>query len=223
MGPLELTDLIGQDVNLAVGTSVWEQTGRDERYAPTELPARPRRRRAASGARPVAASSRTTTAGRPQGVVPDEELAAGSSAGPVATNPVARTLAMLVNEAVDLVARGEASAEDVDTAMRLGTNYPRGPIEWGAEIGLDVVAAQLAELDAAFPGGRYRPSPRPDATGARRASDHRDRATPDPTYGTAVTRRDLTHVRRMWADDRASAGLGMELVAPRHRPRAGAA
>ena len=35
MGPLELTDLIGQDVNLAVGTSVWEQTGRDERYAPT--------------------------------------------------------------------------------------------------------------------------------------------------------------------------------------------
>lgn len=35
MGPLELTDFIGQDVNLAVGTSVWEQTGRDERYAPT--------------------------------------------------------------------------------------------------------------------------------------------------------------------------------------------
>jgi 3-hydroxybutyryl-CoA dehydrogenase len=66
---------------------------------------------------------------------------------------------MLVNEAVDLVARGEASAEDVDTAMRLGTNYPRGPIEWGTEIGLDVVAHQLAELDAAFPGGRYRPSP----------------------------------------------------------------
>src|SRR5690606_27236928 len=34
MGPLELTDFIGQDVNLAVGTSVWEQTGHDERYAP---------------------------------------------------------------------------------------------------------------------------------------------------------------------------------------------
>ena len=37
MGPLELTDFIGQDVNLAVGTSVWEQTGRDPRYEPTAL------------------------------------------------------------------------------------------------------------------------------------------------------------------------------------------
>jgi 3-hydroxybutyryl-CoA dehydrogenase len=63
-----------------------------------------------------------------------------------------------VNEAVDLVHRGEASAPDVDTAMRLGVNYPRGPIEWGRIIGYDVVAEQLAALDRAFPGGRYRPS-----------------------------------------------------------------
>ena len=66
---------------------------------------------------------------------------------------------MLVNEAVDLVARGEAGAEDVDTAMELGTNYPKGPIAWGAEIGFDVIAEQLRVLDTAFPGGRYRPSP----------------------------------------------------------------
>ncbi len=37
MGPFELTDLIGQDINLAVGTSVWERTGHDPRYAPTTL------------------------------------------------------------------------------------------------------------------------------------------------------------------------------------------
>jgi 3-hydroxybutyryl-CoA dehydrogenase len=43
--------------------------------------------------------------------------------------------------------------------MRLGVNYPKGPIEWGHELGLDVVARQLEELDRAFPGGRYRPSP----------------------------------------------------------------
>lgn len=66
---------------------------------------------------------------------------------------------MLVNEAVDLVARGEAGADDVDAAMRLGTRYPKGPIEWGREIGFDVVARQVAELDEAYPGGRYRPSP----------------------------------------------------------------
>ncbi len=95
-------------------------------------------------------------------------------AGPVATDPVARTLAMLVNEAVDLVARGEASAEDVDTAMRLGTNYPRGPIEWGTEIGPDVVAHQLAELDAAFPAGATGPARRSRST--RRA----DRQAPGP-------------------------------------------
>ena len=66
---------------------------------------------------------------------------------------------MLVNEAVDLVHRDEASADDVDVAMVLGTGYPRGPIAWGREIGHDVIRAQLAELDAAFPGGRYRASP----------------------------------------------------------------
>ena len=84
--------------------------------------------------------------------------------GPITTDPVARTVAMLVNEALDLVHRGEASAADVDLAMTLGTNYPRGPIAWGREIGHDVIHAQLVELDAAFPGGRYRPSPALSAT-----------------------------------------------------------
>ena len=66
---------------------------------------------------------------------------------------------MLVNEAVDLVDRGEAGSGDVDLAMTLGTGYPKGPIAWGREIGFLSVRDQLLELDAAFPGGRYRPSP----------------------------------------------------------------
>jgi 3-hydroxybutyryl-CoA dehydrogenase len=158
MGPLELTDFIGQDVNLAVGTSVWEQTGHDERYAPTafqrDLVAAGRLgRKSGRGVYAYAAD------GAVEGAEPDVELAERLVGGPVETDPLARTLAMLVNEAVDLVARGEASADDVDTAMRLGTRYPKGPIEWGREIGFDVVARQVGELDAAFPGGRYRPSP----------------------------------------------------------------
>ena len=158
MGPLELTDFIGQDVNLAVGTSVWEQTGRDPRYEPTALQQQL-----------VAAGHLGRKSGRgvyrygPDGTaldaVPDEGRVAELLAGPVETNPLARTLAMLVNEAVDLVRRGEATPEDVDTAMTLGTNYPRGPIAWGRDIGYAVVAEQLAALDRAFPGGRYRPSP----------------------------------------------------------------
>jgi len=158
MGPMELTDLIGQDVSLAVGTSVWEQTGRDERYTPTKL----QRQLVADGRLGRKSGQgvfRYDASGQPLDASPDRALAVALTAGPIVTNPVGRTVAMLVNEAVDLVARGEASAEDVDTAMELGTNYPKGPIAWGAEIGFDVIAEQLRHLDTAFPGGRYRPSP----------------------------------------------------------------
>jgi 3-hydroxybutyryl-CoA dehydrogenase len=157
MGPLELTDLIGQDVNLAVGTSVWEQTGRDPRYAPTDF----QRELVAEGRLGRKSGRGIFTydeSGRALDASPDAARAQELVGGPVDTDPVARTLAMLVNEAVDLVARGEATADDVDTAMKLGTNYPKGPLEWGREIGYDVVAAQLAELDRVFPGGRYRAS-----------------------------------------------------------------
>lgn len=168
MGPLELTDLIGQDVNLAVGTSVWEQTGRDPRYEPTELQQGLVRRGQLGRKSGIgvytygprdeivadrSADLRTTLTNAPQHPDRADDLP------PIARDVVARTVAMLVNEAVDLVDRGEASEADVDLAMRLGTNYPKGPIAWGREIGLDVVRAQLAELDTAYPGGRYRPSP----------------------------------------------------------------
>jgi len=158
MGPLELTDLIGQDVNLAVGTSVWEQTGHDPRYAPTTM----QQELVAAGhlgRKTGRGVYRYGPDGAPLDAEPDQARVAELLTGPVETNPVARTLAMLVNEAVDLVHRGEATPEDVDTAMTLGTNYPQGPIAWGREIGYAAVADQLAGLDRAFPGGRYRPSP----------------------------------------------------------------
>lgn len=90
---------------------------------------------------------------------PDPARLAEIVGGPVTEDPVARTLAMLVNEAVDLVARGEADRASVEVAMTLGAGYPRGPLAWGDEIGHDVVRDRLVELDRAFPGGRYRPSP----------------------------------------------------------------
>jgi 3-hydroxybutyryl-CoA dehydrogenase len=71
---------------------------------------------------------------------------------------VARTVAMLVDFAADAVDRGVASPEDVDTAMRLGVNYPLGPVEWGRRLGADWVRLILGRLHGAYPTGRYAPS-----------------------------------------------------------------
>ncbi|MFK5633535.1 MULTISPECIES: 3-hydroxyacyl-CoA dehydrogenase NAD-binding domain-containing protein [unclassified Ornithinimicrobium] len=158
MGPLELTDLIGQDVNLAVSESVWHQTDEDPRYAPADLQ-RDLVRAGRLGRKTGRGIFRYDDDGRALDAEPDADLAERLVGGPVVTDPVARTLAMLVNEGVDLVHRGEATPEDVDTAMRLGTNYPQGPFGWLEELGAEAVRAQLEELDRVYPGGRYRTSP----------------------------------------------------------------
>lgn len=71
---------------------------------------------------------------------------------------VTRTVAMLVNEAADAVYQGVASAEDVDAAMRMGVNYPLGPMAWGRRIGLPHVLAVMRHLAQAYGEDRYRPS-----------------------------------------------------------------
>jgi 3-hydroxybutyryl-CoA dehydrogenase len=68
-----------------------------------------------------------------------------------------RTIGSIVNEAVYVVQDEIATPEDVDSAMRLGTNYPRGPIEWGQAIGGDRIAAILRRL-AAAEGSAFGPS-----------------------------------------------------------------
>jgi 3-hydroxybutyryl-CoA dehydrogenase len=82
---------------------------------------------------------------------------------------VARTVAMLVDFARDAEARGVAGADDIDTAMRLGVNYPRGPLDWGRELGAPWVARTLNHLHAEYPTGRYAPS-----QGLRRAAARED-------------------------------------------------
>ncbi|WP_405796985.1 3-hydroxyacyl-CoA dehydrogenase [Streptomyces sp. NBC_01506] len=68
---------------------------------------------------------------------------------------VGRTVAMLVDFALDAQARGVASAEDIDTAMRLGVNYPRGPLDWGGELGAGRTLHLLERLHVEYPSGRY--------------------------------------------------------------------
>ena len=72
---------------------------------------------------------------------------------------VARTLAMLINEAADAVQHGVCSPAGADAAMKLGVNYPAGPFEWLAAWGAPGVMAVLRALDAEYRGERYRISP----------------------------------------------------------------
>ncbi|MFC3190469.1 3-hydroxyacyl-CoA dehydrogenase [Pseudocitrobacter faecalis] len=69
-----------------------------------------------------------------------------------------RTVAMLANEALDAVQKQVASEQDIDTAMRLGVNYPKGPLQWGAELGWTRVLRVLENLQAHYGEERYRPS-----------------------------------------------------------------
>jgi 3-hydroxybutyryl-CoA dehydrogenase len=72
---------------------------------------------------------------------------------------VARTLAMLVNEAADVVHQGVCTAAGADAAMKLGVNYPAGPFEWLATLGAPAIVQLLDALDAHYRGERYRVSP----------------------------------------------------------------
>jgi 3-hydroxybutyryl-CoA dehydrogenase len=71
---------------------------------------------------------------------------------------VARTVARIIDLAVEAVAKGVATEEDVDTAMRLGVNYPLGPLEWSRRLGGDWACGVLDNLHECAPTGRYAPS-----------------------------------------------------------------
>jgi 3-hydroxybutyryl-CoA dehydrogenase len=86
----------------------------------------------------------------------------GLETAQVADSPggvLARTVCCLVNEAAFALQEKIASAEDLDQAMRLGVNYPFGPLTWGDLIGLDRVLAVMDGLYAEFKEERYRPAP----------------------------------------------------------------
>ncbi|MEU8826067.1 3-hydroxyacyl-CoA dehydrogenase [Streptomyces sp. NPDC048636] len=258
MGPFELTDLIGQDVNEAVTRSVWEAFFHDPKFTPSLAQrqlvdagrhgrksghgwfdyAEGAQRPAPHTAEPCEAPEKVALHGdlgpaaalvelieeagitvtrEPTGghlALPDGTRLALTDGSPAATDPsaaairfdlaldyrtaarialapsetaspeslrttiglfqalgkqvsvvrdvpgmiVARTVAMLVDLALDAVAREVASPEDIDTAMRSGVNYPRGPLQWGEALGAPWVRDTLRNLHESCPTGRYAPS-----------------------------------------------------------------
>jgi 3-hydroxybutyryl-CoA dehydrogenase len=69
-----------------------------------------------------------------------------------------RILSLIINEAARALEEGVASAEEIDVAMRLGVNYPQGPLRWADQIGLDEVLAVLEGLERETGDDRYRPA-----------------------------------------------------------------
>ncbi len=70
-----------------------------------------------------------------------------------------RILSNVINEAVTALAEGVATPEDIDTAMKLGANYPFGPLEWADKLTPEVVLAVIRALQYEFGEDRYRPAP----------------------------------------------------------------
>ena len=160
MGPFELIDAIGADVNFAVSQSVFDRFFGDPRYRPhplqrTLVEAGRLGRKSSGGCYDYDADG---SRGSPWAGL--NRRAAGPQPQRLDSAQIeARILAMLVNEAASAVADGVATPEAIDTGMRLGTNWPEGPIAWGERIGLASVIHTLDALHAAVPDGRYRAIP----------------------------------------------------------------
>ena len=149
MGPFELTDYIGHDVNYVVTETVFKAFFFDPRYKPSFTQKR------LVEARRLGRKSGQGFYDYSQGAVnpkPNTDEALG-------TEIVNRITAMLINEAIDALFLNIASAKDIDLAMTKGVNYPKGLLAWADEKGLDMVLTQLEELYKNYCEDRYRPSP----------------------------------------------------------------
>ena len=152
MGPFELMDLIGVDVNLEVARSFFSQRA-EARWEPHPIQAE-----MVAAGRLGRKSGRGFYEYRAGRIVPP--AGQGELADDVADAIVERIVAGLVNEASFAVGEGVAQAGDVDTAMRLGLNHPRGPFEWREKLGAARLVARLEALaDELREPERYRPAP----------------------------------------------------------------
>ncbi len=156
MGPLQLADLIGMDVNLAVSESLFERYYYHPRFRPSHLQrsmveAGLLGRKSGRGFYDYGAGAREEM--EDEGSRPYEDVAL-------------RVISCIVNEASLANSEGVATAEDIDQAMKLGANYPKGPFEWVEEIGAQTILEKLDSLRATY-GDAYIAAPSLKARSAK--------------------------------------------------------
>lgn len=149
MGPFELMDFIGHDVNYRVTESVFESFFYDPRFKPSF-----------SQKRLFEAGFYGRKSGRGfYNYAEGAEKKAPTQDQALLEKIYKRILVMLINEAADALFLNIASKEDLDTAMTKGVNYPKGLLKWADEYGIENVQNDLDELYNYYHEDRYRLSP----------------------------------------------------------------
>jgi len=183
MGPFELIDLIGLDVNLSVARSFYRQGGEPERWRPSEIQERlvgegRLGRKSGQGFYDYSDGPQDSSdiASTPSSPVPSPRYARERNSGgdavvptldpealaridPAAPQILPRLFAQIANEAAFALEEEVGTPADMDTAMRLGFNWPRGPLELTELIGGERAASLLEELRQRH-GDAYLPAPR---------------------------------------------------------------
>ncbi|WP_276682349.1 3-hydroxyacyl-CoA dehydrogenase NAD-binding domain-containing protein [Empedobacter brevis] len=149
MGPFELMDFIGHDVNYRVTESVFESFFYDPKFKPSF-----------SQKRLFEAGFYGRKTGRGfYNYAEGAERKSPSQNHALLEKIYKRILVMLINEAADALFLNIANREDLDTAMTKGVNYPKGLLKWADEYGIENVKNDLDELYHYYHEDRYRLSP----------------------------------------------------------------
>lgn len=149
MGPFELMDFIGNDVNYAVTESVFKAFYYDPRYKPSFT----QKQYADAGWHGRKSSKGYYDYGD------NIELILPSKDERLLVEIFERILVMLINEAMDALYLGIASEQDIELAMTKGVNYPKGLIKWGKEKSFSWVVGKIDTLYGLYHEDRYRCSP----------------------------------------------------------------
>jgi 3-hydroxybutyryl-CoA dehydrogenase len=148
MGPFQLMDYIGNDINYTVTETVFTSFYFDPRYKPSF-----------TQKRMMEAGYLGRKTGRGYYDYSNEDIVIANEDRDLGKKILWRVLSMLINEAADALFLNIATKEDIDLAMTKGVNYPKGLLVWADEIGIENVLKQLEDLQTEYGEDRYRPSP----------------------------------------------------------------